>query len=787
VTRIGRRRAIAAAALLAALGWLRCGPLPAGFLDQAAEQSTILLDRYGEVLYEARASDGGRALTLSSDALPPVLVAATIAAEDARFWHHVGVDPIGIARAAWHDLRHGEVVEGGSTITQQAAKLLIARRAPGGVTGRDDGGTRRSVAAKLRESLYALRLEHRLDKRAILALYLNLVSYGNQLDGAERASREYFGIAAAMLTPAQAAFLAGLPQRPSSFNPYRSRPAALGRQQQVLDRMGRANALSADALATARRERLDLRREPPQFIAPHFVTRVLATLSPETGGRVVTSLDATLQRTVQGIIRSQQRSLLRHGAHNVAVAVMDNRTGEWLAYEGSGNYGDTSHGGAIDGIVTRRQPGSALKPFTYALAFETGATPTTVLPDLPSAFATAEAGIVFRPVNYDGQFRGPMLARNALAGSENVPAVALAARVGVPSLLSLLRQAGFTTLDRNAAYYGVALTLGDAEVRLDELVTAYAGFARGGAIIQPRAVRASPMSPLEPSEVRIVSPRTAFWISDILSDDDARAFAFGRDNSLSFPFVVAAKTGTSQAYRDNWTVGYTRALTVGVWVGNFDRTPLVGSSGVTGAGPIFHDVMTAALERVLGRLPYEDDRATIAGPESVVRTKVCALSGMAAGPSCSRHTEEWVPVEAPLPRCDWHLADGVTAWPAEYRAWAHDRGLLSGGERIIPTAVRNSTPAPERGDDPRRDGMQLVNVPSGATYFIDPTLRSEFQTLALRASTDAGGSIEWAIDGAVVGTSASDLPYRWPLTPGKHSVMARDRMGRRAEASIVVK
>src|SRR5207249_3830996 len=366
------------------------------------------------------------------------------------------------------------------------------------------------------------------------------------------------------------------------------------------------------------------------FVAPHFVTRALAASGDERPRRLETTLDAALQREINGIIRAERGGLDRHGAHNVAVVVLDNASGEWLAWEGSGDYADVRHGGAIDGVVTPRQPGSALKPFTYALAFEEGESPATVLPDVPSSFPTAQDGVVYSPRNYDGQFRGPLLARRALAGSENVPAVALASRVGVPALLRFLRSAGFTTFDKTAAYYGLGVTLGDAEVRLDEIVPAYAAFARGGAGSYPTAVRGLGRA----LEERLVSARTAFWITDILSDDDARAYAFGRGGSLEFPFAVAAKTGTSQAYHDNWAIGYTRAVTVGVWVGNFDRTPLVGSSGVTGAGPIFHAIMLAAMRHAGGSLPSSADAATAARPEATEKRRICALSGMAASPWC---------------------------------------------------------------------------------------------------------------------------------------------------------
>jgi len=762
----------------AALVWLRIGPLPDGVLDFGNAESTVIVDRNGEVLYEARADGGARTSLLRADALPATLVAATIAAEDRRFWSHHGVDPLATGRAIGRNVRRRYFSEGGSTITQQVAKLLLAR-------GTGAPPAARGLRVKVREAVLALRLEHRFDKRAIMALYLNLAPYGNQLVGAERASHAYFGCDAALLTPAQAAFLAALPQRPTRFNPYRDPERVRPRQRYVIDRMQASGALTPDAAREALAERMALRHDPPVFLAPHFVQRVIGGAGglgrqPDRGTRIVTTtLDAELQREVTGIIRSQRATLDRYGAHNVAAVVLDNVTGEWLAWEGSGDYNDAAHGGAIDGVVTPRQPGSALKPFTYALAFEEGETPATVLPDIPSFFPTAQPGVLYSPRNYDGQFRGPLLARRALAGSENVPAVAMASRVGVPNLLRFLRSNGFTTFDKTAAYYGLGVTLGDAEVRLDELVAAYSSFARGGVYLAPTMVRTADRAVRlrqgdgEAGGERIMAARTAFWISDILDDDDARAFAFGRGGSLEFPFEVAAKTGTSQAYRDNWAIGYTRAVTVGVWVGNFDRTPLVNSSGVTGAGPIFHAIMLAAEQRVAGGLPQLGEPPTEARADAVERRAICALSGMPAGPWCPAQVDEWMPGAADGAVCSWHTGPGAVRWPPEYRHWAQSQRLLA-------------SDLPKKGPYPF-SALAVINPPPGAVYLIDPTLRPAFQTLALRASTPDRGRIEWRVDGERVGSCDADAAIDWPLVPGAHTVSARDALGHQADSLILVK
>ncbi|HSP14502.1 MAG TPA: penicillin-binding protein 1C [Thermoanaerobaculia bacterium] len=699
--------------------WIRLGPIPPEVVDQTRFASVTVVDRHGIVLYEPLAKSGTRGAHLSASDLPENVVRATLAAEDRRFYRHVGVDPLAIARAVVHDIKARAIVEGGSTITQQTAKLLLQ-------------SSSRSILQKARETVLALRLEQRDSKADILAMYLSLAPYGNRISGIRRASRTYFGCDPQQLTLAQAAYLAAIPRRPSEVN------NAKARQQRILQ------ALNADE--HDRTERLQFAKTPEPVLAQHFVERILKSRIPNAESRIPTSLDANLQRDVAGIIAANRDRLLRHGAHSVAVAVLDNRTGEWLAWEGSGDYFGESFGGAIDGVVTPRQPGSALKPFTYALAFEEGFSPATVLADVPSAFPTAEDGVVYEPRNYDGQYRGPLRVRNALAGSENVPAVAMLSKVGPAALLRVLRGAGITDLTKNADFYGLGLTLGDAEVRLDQLIRAYATFPRGGVTLDGR---------------RLFSQRTAFWISDILSDPDAREFIFGSGGSLDFPFRVAVKTGTSQAYRDNWTVGFTRDLTVGVWVGNFDRRELRNSSGVTGAAPIFHSVMLAALKRTRGSLPIGDDAPIVAPPDDVALLPICGVSGLRPSTYCPSVEKEWLPTSAPAQFCSWHH-DGYTDWPSEYRDWA-------------PSPAASQHPLPRRGRG-QGEGLRITNPQAGATYLIDPTLRSSSQKLRFRATAE----VTWHVDGKRVDSE-------WPLAPGRHTIAAIDARGNRDAVKIFVK
>jgi penicillin-binding protein 1C len=303
------RKALVVAVLAGLAVWLRCGSLPPGLLELAAPQTIVVVDRHGERLFEARSPLGERGDTLAVNALPPALVHATIAAEDIRFYRHPGVDPIAIVRALWHDARAGAVVEGGSTISQQVVKMLVARQ--------NGGKPARGWRAKFREAVLALRLEHQLRKQDILALYLNLAPYGNQIAGAQRASHAYFGRDVSALTPAEAAFLAALPQQPTRYNPWRDPSRARARQQRILTTMSARGWLSAPELNAARAERLALSRDTSPLVAPHFVARVIANAAPAgtpKPRRIETTLDAGLQRTVQGIIAAERDSLDAHHA-----------------------------------------------------------------------------------------------------------------------------------------------------------------------------------------------------------------------------------------------------------------------------------------------------------------------------------------------------------------------------------------------------------------------------------------------------------------------------------------
>lgn len=437
----------------------------------------------------------------------------------------------------------------------------------------------RTFRTKLIEAAQALRLEREWDKPRILAAYLNRLDYGNLRAGSDAAARHYFDKAPADLSAAEAAFLAGLPQAPSRLNPRARFAGAKRRQEWILGRMHALGWLTSEDYTRALAEPLQLAPPRREFAAPHFVDLLLEREAPDTSRpqRVTTTLDLELNRFVEQTLRSQLARLREQQVGNGAAVVLDNRTGAVLALVGSEDYFAPA-AGQVNGAWAPRSAGSTLKPFTYALAFERGATPASIVADVPCEFSTATG--VFAPVNYDRHCHGPVRHRLALANSLNIPAVRVLDELGGAAVLhARLRACGLTTLAQPAEHYGLGLTLGNAEVRLLELANAYACLARLG---EWRPWRLLEGAGDYKSPTRVISREAAWLVADVLADNRARALVFGLETPLRFDFPVACKTGTSTDYRDNWAVGYTPEFTVAVWAGNFDGSPMRGVSGVTG-------------------------------------------------------------------------------------------------------------------------------------------------------------------------------------------------------------
>lgn len=735
-------------------------------LRRAPLHSVQVLDRHAHLLAEVRA-DGHLHTPVTYDALPPHLVHALLAAEDQRFFTHPGVDPLAIARASWSALTQRRLVSGASTLTQQLARRTFARP--------------RTLTGKLREAAMALRIERSWSKRRILEAYLNRVDFGPQLVGVAAAARAYFAKPVEQLSLSEAASLVALVRGPSYYHPQRHPQRLRGRRDHILERMQHLGLSSAQAVARAKTTPVML-ASPGVWPGAHHWVRRTSKIGEST---IHTTLDGPLQQRVENLVRLHLQEQQNHGeAIAAAVLVVDNPTAEIRAYVGSPDYFSRA-GGQNDGVTALRQPGSTLKPFVYAAAMQhLGYTAATILPDIP--LEMRESAGVYAPRNYDGRWRGPVRLREALANSLNVPAVHTAAQLGPALLLRTLRRFGFTSLDRDPAHYGAALALGNGEVTLKELAAAYSALARAGRYTPLRELRTQPRAL---AETMATSPEIAALLLDILSDDQARSAAFGRNGPLEFPFPVAVKTGTSKGARDNWTVGATAEVTVAVWVGHFDGTPLPGASGVSGAAPLFHAIMLEAM--ALHTAPNPLLRTS-----SLSRAEICPLSGLLASSDCpSRITESFIAGTEPTRLDDWHqrrvILDGMLArsdctgaehrlverYPPDFVAWARAAQRPVTPERVHPHCAPPSTPTLAH-SGPRTERPMLAFPRDGSIFELDGSAPPSQRQIVLQANSASHEPLWFLVDEQRLGPTPPPHRLAWPLELGRHQLRVVDSAGR---------
>jgi len=736
--RIRLRRLAQTALGLGVTGWLglKLVPIPAA-LERPAPGSTELVDRWGRTLRETRTGEHF-AKPVTFDDLPPRLVQAMLAAEDKRFFDHGGVDWLAVGRATRDGLAKGRIVSGASTISQQLVKVAEPRP--------------RTWRTKVIEAITALRLEQLWSKERILAEYLNRVDFGHLNVGIAAASDYYFGKPLSDLTDAECAFLAGLPKNPNRLNPHRSLTATQSRQRTVLRRMQNNGWLTAEAFALATSEPPKVRPPQRQFRAPHFIDLALRE-ADLASPRVRTTLDLDLNDFAQARLAEQIAGLKNSNVTNGAVVVIDNTTSSVLVLVGSENY-FAPGAGQVNGAWSPRSAGSTLKPFTYLLALERGATPATVYADVPTEFTTAEGNI--RIENYERRCSGPVSLRHALARSLNIPAVRALNDIGGPAVLhTRLQASGFTTLNSAPAEYGLGLTIGNAGVRLLELTNAYASLARLGEFRPWRIFADEPFGPTHQAG----DPRACWLLADILNDNAARSPAFGANSALRFDFPVACKTGTSTDYRDNWAMAYTPEFTVGVWVGNFDGSPMRGVSGVSGAAPVMHAVMK--------HLHTRFGTSWFATPPNLVEADVHPLTGHRiekGWPTGLREkflAEQLPPVELPE---DYDAQDRVRL-PAVYAEWLASSENSLGGQAVATEQLRIVSPAP------------------GTVFVIDPDLPS-----SRRAKLVATGSAEARWQSSTLSITTTGREGDATLTEGEHRLSIVDpATGSRAETWIRVK
>jgi len=760
----------------------------------AFSSSSWILDRKGRLLYEIIDPHKGAHRPVSLEEVPIVLQWAVIATEDASFYRNPGLDVLAMLRALWMNLREGRIVSGGSTITQQLVRNVLLS---------PEERTEKSLWRKAKEILGAFALTKSMSKEEILELYLNETYFGNMAYGVDAAARAYFAKPVSQLDLAESALLAGLPQSPAAYNPLTHFAKAKARQKVVLELMVKAGYISPEEAEMAYREPLHLASAPFKIEAPHFcmmvreqAAQLLGEGALRRGGlRIYTTLDLDLQHAAEAHVRRHLRMLNEprpsepgHNVHNAAVVVLDVHNGAVRALVGSPDYFDERIDGAVNAALALRQPGSAIKPLTYAAAFERGYSPATVFADVRSLFLTRE-GRPYVPVNYDYQYHGPVSLRQALACSYNVVAVKLLDRIGLDALLAMARRLGITTLSHSEKY-GLALTLGGGEVQLLQLTAAYAAFANSGWRVAPYCIEriedaeGRVLYQHAPVRQRALDPRIAYLITDILADREARFPAFGEGNMLELPFPAAAKTGTTTDWRDNWTVGYSSELAVGVWVGNADNSPMERVSGISGAAPIWNAVMRSA---------HPVPPAGFAQPPGLVRATVCVESGLLPNEACPHRREElFLHENLPRARCtmhrflsfdgrtgelatkecppEWRVLRRVTIWPPELLPWAEERGLAL-PEGFGQQAVEGNTSTGEQAPSEER-GLRLLAPDSHSSFAISREVPWELQKLEVVAFCDPALRVRrlvLLVDGIQEHVWLAP-PYRyfWQLAPGEH-------------------
>jgi penicillin-binding protein 1C len=796
-------------ALLTGYRWLTHN-LPS--LDTLASRLTPpsirITDRQGRLLYDVLPTASGRHTAVALDEIPLACQQATIATEDRYFYQNPGIDVSGILRALWINLTGGEVRAGGSTLTQQVVRTLLLEASERGEI---------SLRRKLREALLAFQLTRQRSKDDILALYLNHTYYGGMAYGLEAAAQTFFARPASSLDTAECALLAGLPQAPATYNPFTDPQAAKKRQQVVLRLMLEQGYLDESQHALAAGEPLTYASTPYPIEAPHFVLMVRneldALFTPEaiytSGGlSVQTTLDLDWQHLAEHAVATQVKKVkddpvgFGHNLNSAALVALTPQTGAIMALVGSPDYFDAQNGGAINMALAPRQPGSSLKPLVYAAAFDPAAvqpwTPGTMLLDVTTFFQTRD-GEPYIPKNYDGLEHGPVLARQALASSLNIPAVLALDHIGLPALFNLAGKLGITTL-QNPDDFDLSLALGGGDVKLIELTAAYAAFANQGLRVSPYAIEriTDPAGRVlyqhpSPSQPRVLDARLAWLISDILSDNNARQLGFGDNSSLRLDRPAAVKTGTTTNWHDNWTIGYTPELAVGVWAGNTNYEPMRDITGLTGAAPIWHQFLREALS---GQPASAFER-----PDGLVRLTICALSGLLPSPDCPYTRDEWFIAgtqphladttyrRIPIDTATRRLADESTPverrseivvldLPPSARNWAHTQGISLFSDFTLPAQAADTAP------------LAITSPAANSIYRITTSLPPENQRIQFQASSTIQLSdvTLWLDDVPLTTFPSPPYEFWWTLAAGQHTLWAEgmDSSGKRFTSTSVI-
>ncbi|MEH2027667.1 penicillin-binding protein 1C [Nostoc sp.] len=707
-------------------------------------------DRNGLPLGTLLTRDQEHTSVVPLNQVSPQFTYAILAAEDGSFYHHGALDMKAVIRASQEAIHAKRIVSGASTITMQLARMLDP--------------VPRSFSGKLSEIWLSWRLAAGMNKDEILSAYINRLPMGGNIYGVEAAARTYFSIPASELNLAQASLLAAIPNNPTYFNPYEHWERLKQRQKYVLNRMVLEKYISeAIATRTSAEKVVFQSRQRGIIAAPHFLfwlANQIPPNPPDKGGNqageqsvIRTTINRPLQQFVEAQVQQVISSLAANNVHDAGALVIDNHTGEVLAYVGSPDYFNEAKLGRNDGVQALRQPGSTLKPFVYELALEKGLIrPNTILADVPAHYAIPGAKL-YSPTDYTESFLGPVRVRIALANSLNVPAVRVLEKVGVETFLERLHQLGFEHLNQTPEHYGLGLTLGSGEVSLWELARAYLTIARqGDATPLVSTFSNSPIQKTLSTRRRANAdsltlrypkskiPNSTIWqlITNILSDSYARATAFGVDSVLHLPFAAAVKTGTSSNFRDTWTVGFTTDYTVATWVGNFNGEPMRQVSGVTGAAPLWN--------RIMLHLHEHQEPAGFPSPEGLVQLPVCAVSGLRPTPDCTSVVLEYFYPE------DKSNYEGENQFnlPPEYDEWL----------------------AKQQQSNFTSTNLRILSPHHGDLFLVYPGEEAK-QKLEFKLAGNKSAPVEWWLNGEKLDTNSANSLF-WNLRPGKWTLEARN-------------
>lgn len=728
--------------------------------------STCIYDHDGGLMYAFLAPDDRWRIKVTYEDVSDEFLRILVAYEDRWFWQHFGVNPLALGRAVIQNARARHVISGGSTLTMQVARLLDPKP--------------RTVLSKLKELLQAIGLELRYSKEEILGMYLNLAPYGGNIEGIGAAALLYFGKVPQELSTAEAALLVALPRSPEALRPDRYSEAARQARDEVLKRAVLFGVIDESLATSALSESVPSSRRAVPRTAPHLSWFLSRRYGP---GDVHSTISSHMQSEVEQLLSQHVSSLRTDGISNGSVVVIDNVTHSVVVYVGSADFYDDEASGQVDGVRSKRSPGSTLKPFIYAIAMDKGLiTPRTYLEDVPVSYGS------YSPQNYSHTFSGVVSAESALLQSLNIPAVNLLNSIGVDTLYDFLRRGGVTSLSAPQTY-GLSMAIGGCDVTLLELTTLYSILANGGTLYPPSLVRPtdgsdSPMSP----SFSLLSPASAYLVSQILSSGTRPDLPLDWQ-STSLP-RVAWKTGTSYGHRDSWSIGFTSRYTVGVWLGNFSGE---GSSRLVGA-----EVASPLLFRIMSRLSKGAEPEWLKPPVSIAKREVCSLSGMPIGVFCTDTTQDYYIIGRSSDRlCNLHkvaLVDETTGmrvpdylrgmdgiveqtyidWPPAVVAWR--TATQAQGQQLPPMDPRYATKV--AGDAPR------ITSPI-STHIIQQGSSSTAVTLVAEAGT---GSLQlyWFIDGEFVRTSKPGEATSYSLPLGTHELVCIDELGRAATMTLTV-